>query len=231
MGMSLPMTSPDIPGNTYDNFTHYWHYDQPEQYDSVAHTLSFTRNLGIAPSDKPPRVDGATSDESFPRDGIEGKASRWLYTWEDLDLDIDISLGLAWFPEGPAMKNRRTTVQKLFYNTRTYTYHDFFYDQNQDLHPLSYYGPGFDGTYLTQEGDNPLMPLDYDVPPVDTTVCAGSIRDTACIRAHMWHLRGEVGPTFTRPLTSRLSVYVAPQFALEFVQARVHRRGGRVPDD
>lgn len=191
------------------NSTHNWHYANPGQYNSENQTLTFKRGL-----DGDPTVSGSTSDDSFYNEGVEVKVSRWLHTWEEWDLDLDLILGLAWFPDARPMTTSRTTEL----NTTSDTYKDYFGSRGWQP-SLDQYGTGYLGQFQTLPGDsdNPLIPLDpYSTSP-------GSIRDTVKVKGNFWHLRGEVGPMFTKPLTQCLSAYVAPQFALEFVDAEVRR--------
>jgi len=201
------------PNNPYS--THYWHYVNPSQYDGAAHTLTFSRGLS---DNGGPRECSYSPDDEFLMDGIELKASRGLYTWKELGLDLDLVVGLAWFPETGSLDNRRTIKQDTVRNT--YTYPDFFGAQGWQP-GLDAYGPGYFGEYHTLPGDvdNPLLPL----TPVVSTV-NGCIRDTVDIRSQIWRLRGEIGPTLTKQITSRFSVYIAPQFALEFVDISVCRK-------
>ncbi len=202
--------------------THYWHYQNAGQYDSVADTLTFHRDLGLRSSGSP-GVRG-DNDDTFQSDGVEIKASRWLHTWEEWDVDLDLVVGVAFFPDTQTMRNERMTEQNMVRETETYTYSDYFGSPaGGNWQPgLDHWYPYY-GRFRTNDdppGDNPIIPLDYEVSSERTP---GVIRDTAQIEGRLWRLRGEVGPTFTKPLTRRVSVYVAPQLALEFVDACVHR--------
>lgn len=235
-GYVFPDEQSDVyPGGDPENplSTHNWHYKNTSQYNSTDPdypTLTFHRDLGLVDMGAP-TVSGATSDDSFQSEGIEVKASRWLYTWEDWGLDLDLVLGLAWFPDTQTMRNNRTTEQNVSQTLATYTYNDFFgsSDGGNWQPPLSEYGPDsanygpggyYGGFYTLPDGDNPLIPL---TPLEGRENTPGVIRDTAQIRGNLWRLRGEIGPTLTKPLTHRLSAYVSPQFALEFVDVCVRR--------
>lgn len=204
--------------------THYWHYQNPSQYDGEKHTLTFHRDSGMQNAGAP-SVKGDTSSDDFASDGIELKISRWLHTWKEWDTDIDLVLGLALFPDKQTLRNQRTTVQKVSNISGTYIYSDFFGSpQGGNWQPgLDHYGPGYDGQYHTLPGDtdNPIIPLYYIAGSEGAS--AGVIRDTVQIKGSLWRLRGEVGPMLTKPLTQRLSAYISPQFALEFVDASVSR--------
>lgn len=202
--------------------THYWHYQNSGQYNADADTLTFHRDLGLQASGSPSMT--GDNDDTFRSDGLEIKASRWLHTWEEWGVDLDLVLGVAFFPDTESLRNERATEQGTVRESETYTYSDWFGTQSGGN-----WQPGLDrwypyyGRYRTNDdppGDNPLIPLDYILGSERTP---GVIRDSAQIKGHVWRLRGEVGPTFTKPLSSRLSVYAAPQLALEFVDVCVRR--------
>jgi hypothetical protein len=208
------------PANPYS--THYWHYTSADQYDAENHTLTFHRDMGMR-TDGAPRSALGGIDENLPRNGINVSASRWLHTWEERNVDLDLLVGLTWFPKTKTLRNTRSTDQNVVRENLAYTYFDFFGDRGwqPELGSYGYGAGGYWGEYSTLPGDtdNPILPLEYDVS--DPT--RGLVRDTARINGKIWRLRGEAGPTFTRPLTERLSLYLAPQFVLEYVKARVYR--------
>lgn len=232
----------DDPNASYS--THYWHYENPDQY-SVANparpTLTFHRDLGLHYSGDPSVTTDAHSDDDLPRDGVEIRLSRWLHTWKDQDMDLDVVVGVAWFPDTDPVLHSRTTRQNLVHRVTRYTYVDYFGSTGGGA-----WQPGLDnwypyyGRFHTNDdppGDNPIIPLDYAVDPASKV---SVINDTVGIEATFWRLRGVLGPSVTKPLTRRLSAYVAPQFALEYVdvcvdrtetvtvdrRGRVDRRGG-----
>jgi hypothetical protein len=51
----------------------------------------------------------------------------------------------------------------------------------------------------------------------------GTLNKSVNIKSKVWRLRGATGVEFSVPLTERLSVYVAPQAVLEFVDMSVDR--------
>lgn len=224
---------PVQPGDTYYGLTHYWHYEKAGQYDPKNNTLKFTRDRGREGSREEPTSEEEITDDSFPRDGIEIKANRWVHTWLKWDVDMDLTFGVALFPKVDDIKNQRTTLIKAADIRETYTYVDYFATSaGGNWPPISdwYAQPGgYYGTYHLQDGqnDNPVIPLSFQR---DAHYNPVTYRDTATIWADVWHIRGEVGPTFTRPLTKKLSAYVAPQFALELVNLDVRRRETVIED-
>jgi hypothetical protein len=206
--------------------THYWHYENASQYNPANHTLTFHRDSGLQYAGGP-SVKGDSSEEEFSSDGIEIKVSRLLHTWEEQAIDLDVVLGLAFFPDTETMRHKRSTVQNVSRVNETYVYRDYFGSPQGGgwQPPLDSYGPDYYGEFKTLPGDtdNPIIPLDY-VGGSGNGSSAGVIRDTVEIKGRLWRLRGATGPMFTKPLTGRLSAYVAPQFALEFVDASVRRK-------
>ena len=203
--------------------THYWHYQNPGQYNASDHTLTFHRDMGLQ-ADGSPSMRG-DKDDTFRSDGIELKASRWLHTWEEWSIDLDLVLGLAWFPDTQTMRNNRATEQVVSRGVDTYTYSDYFgTPEGGGWQPgLDNWHPYF-GRFRTNDdepGDNPIIPLNYEIGSDRTP---GIVRDAVNIKGNIWRLRGEIGPMFSRPITQRLSAYVAPQFVLEFVDMCVHRK-------
>lgn len=203
--------------------THYWHYTNPGQYNAAENTLTFHRDTEL-------HAEGAASrrgdnDDTFRSDGIEIKASRWLHSWEEWGLDLDLVLGIAWFPDTQTMRNSRATEQSMSRGMETYIYSDYFGSpEGGSWQPkLDHWYP-YVGRFHTNDdapGDNPIIPLEYDVGSDRTS---GRIRDSVLIKGKLWRLRGEIGPMLSYAVTQRLSVYATPQFVLEFVDMSVDRK-------
>lgn len=225
-GYVLPDEQSDVrPGGDPDNpySTHNWHYENPSQYSGgETPTLTFTVGTGTAAGGAP-SVKGESSDDDFPDNGIEIKASRWLHTWTNVNVDLELVVGVAFFPEDD-METTRSTRQNVAGGLERHIYLDYFgTPEGGNWFPtLDNYGPSYYGQFSTIPGDNPIIPLEPWRTESDSRG-GGIVQDTVKIKGNLWHIRGEVGLMLRKPLTDRLSAYIAPQFALEFVDVSVRR--------
>lgn len=228
-GYVFPDEQSDVdPGTEVNRKTHYWHYQNPGQYDRTTDparpTVTFHRDLGHHYDGAPRYSTGPGLDDELPSDGIEFKVMRWLKTWKKYNTDMDLVLGVAWFPSTDPLRHSRATQQNIVHRVTSYQYLDYFGSaEGGSWQPgLDYWYP-FYGQYRTNDdppGDNPIIPLDYVASPEHS---GGIITDTVSIEAEIWRLRGAIGPTFTKPITRKLTGYFAPQFALEYVDVEVDR--------
>ncbi len=202
-------------------------------YDGGVHpTLSYHISRGeyVGPAYNTGR--GGKSDDDFPSDGIEIKAKRLLHAWmrgngtasnrnDKVALETSLVVGLAWFPS-TKQRSRRSTGQEVFGLSETYTYLDYYGTAEGGSWPAI--DVPYSGTYGTVGGSDagPLIPVTPESAAL-ASVYLGSLNNSVEIESKLWRLRGEVGLEFTKPLTERLSVYVAPQFVLEFVDMSVER--------
>ena len=202
------------------------------QYDyngGVHPTLTYTIDRGayIEPATTAVGL-GGKSDDDFPSEGVEVKASRLLHSWASgsgatngasvrSSLDLSLVVGLALFP-GTRQKYQSATDQRVFDVRDTYTY-------------LDYYGTAAGGGSLplavpyagTYAGPGSLIPETPEAAAVDATVLLGTVRDSVAIKSRLWRLRGEAGIEFEKPLTDRLNLDLSPQIVLEFVDLHAER--------
>ncbi len=218
-GYVLPDEQSDVPpgGNPNNPLsTHNWHYENSEQYSGGDNpTLTFQRGLGlqyIGESFGLTRSDAYLSDE-----GIEIKLSRWLHTWTNVNVDLELLVGVAFFPDTHPMKHTHSTSQQMAEGVETHVYLDYYWEPGLPSLDTEYYGE-----FYSISGDNPLIPLEPWRIETEAQE-AGIVQDLVKVEGNLWHLRGELGVTLRKPLTSRLSAYLSPQFALEFVDVSVKR--------
>jgi hypothetical protein len=213
-------TDPLVPAERYGT-TWNWGYQNSSQYDNTTDpnnpTLTFHRRTAAVIDDSSPiSATGGTSDD-LSSNGIELKVNRWLHTWEERDIDLDLVLGLAWFKTEKAAVNR-TYAQGGYSGLETYTYLDYFGTPTGGSWPWPFTPPDtYSGNYT---GPGPLLP---ERPISSLMSDPGTFNDTVSINGRLRRLRGEAGLAFTKPLTSRLSAYIEPQFVLEFVDVKVRR--------
>lgn len=175
---------------------------------------------------------GGKSDDDFPSDGIEIKAKRLLHAWMNGDgttsnrndkvaLETSLVVGLAWFP-GTKQRNRRSMGQNVYGLSETYTYLDYYGTAEGGSWPAL--DVPYSGSYGSVGGSDagPLIPATPESAAL-ASAYLGSLHNSVEIESKLWRLRGEVGLEFTKPLTERLSLYVAPQLVLEFVDMSVER--------
>ena len=211
-----------------------WGADSAGQYnyDSGAHpTLTFHRDrgeyVGGAYS-----TSGGGSDDDLPSDGVEIKAMRLLHTWTrdvgtsnppnaEVSLNMSLVVGLAWFPANK-QTHRRSMGQDMYSLSETYTYLDYYgTEAGGSFPPLDVpYSGSFGSVGGTDAG--PLIPATPESAAL-ASAYIGTLQNSVEIESKLWRLRGEVGLEFEKPLTDRLSVYVAPQLVLEFVDMHVDR--------
>lgn len=201
-------------------------------YDGGGHpTLTFHRGGGESVGSVV-AISERKSDNDLPENGIEIKAKRVFHSWtksvgetneasDKVLLDMSLVVGLAWFPEG-RQTHRRAAARDIYGLSETYTYLDYYGTEGGGSSPaltVPYAGvPGEIGGPAA----GPLIPL----TPESSAFAAdylGTLHNSVVIRSKLWHLRGAVGVEFAKSLTERLSVYVAPQFVVEFVEMRVRR--------
>ncbi len=226
-------TDPSVPAERQD-MTWNWGVDNASQYDydgGVHPTLEFHIDRGetVGPVYA---VSSGKSDDDISANGIEVKAKRLLYSWtraggetnqtsDEVLFDMSLVVGLAWFPQSK-QTHRRATGQDIYGRSETYTY-------------LDYYGteaggswPALDVPYSGTPGEiggpdaGPLIPMTPESSAL-SEVYLGTLRNSVEVKSRLWRLRGVAGVEFTKPLTERLSVYVAPQFVIEFVDMSVRR--------
>ena len=227
-GYVLPDDQSDVrpggdPNNPYS--THNWHYENPGQYSGgEMPTVTFQRGQqGLQYAGSP--TGKTVSDGDLPDDGFEIKLSRRMHTWTNINTDLELVIGAAFFPDTHTMTHTRTTSQSLVGGSERHIYLDYFGTAaGGGWQPtLDTYGPGYYGEFNTIPGDNPIIPLEPYRIESDSYGTA-LIQDTVRIEGNLQHIRGELGITLRKPLTSRLSAYVSPQFALEFVDVSVRRK-------
>jgi hypothetical protein len=215
-------TDPGLIGSERYGMTWNWGYQNSSQYDNVTDpenpTLTFHIDQGfVTDENSPVSAEGGTGGK-LPSDGIELKVKRWLHTWEDRDIDLDLVLGLAWFKTDHS-NVRRTYTQNGYNISEAYTYLDYFGTPAGGSWPWPFSPPDtYSGDYT---GPGPLLPG----TPIDSSLIfdSGTIRDSVLINGRLRRLRGEAGLSFIKPLTQRLNAYFEPQFVLEFVDAKVSR--------
>ena len=212
-----------------------WGCDHASQYnyDSGNHpTLSFHINQGEAQLGAA-TLTGRNSDDELPTDGVEVKFSRRLHAWTNvtqsadnpnlsctnISTTLDLMLGAAWFPMVRQHVSRQATLG-VYGVSETYTYLDYYgTSAGGSWPPLDVPYQGIFGDAFTAGPLIPARPESWDY----STDLLGTARDRVSIETEIWHLRGELGLTLTREITPRLSVYVSPQFVLEFVDMRASR--------
>ncbi len=203
-----------------------YHYDGGNQP-----TLTFHRNRGEVVG-AVRASDGESSDNDIPSDGIEIKARRNLYTWtrggesndvpKTVVLDIDLVIGLAWFPKGGSQWHRRGIEQDVYRVSETYVYSDYYGSEaGGSWGPLSI---PYAGEYGSVGGFDagPLIPATPEQATLQKTYL-GTRSKRVDIESEIWRLRAEIGTEFVLPLTDRFSLYAAPQFVLEYVDMDVER--------
>jgi hypothetical protein len=201
-------------------------------YDGGVHpTLTFHQNRGdyVGSSYS---VRSANSEDDFPSEGIEIKASRLLHSWtsgsgqtnapnDKVFLDMSVVFGLALFPRS-TQKYHRASGQDMFNLSDTYTYLDYYgTPAGGSLPPL---GLPYSGSYGT--GTDPTAGPLIPVTPESagrSSAYLGSYQDSVEIKSKLLRLRAETGIEFTKPITERLDVYVAPQVVLEFIDMHAER--------
>jgi len=202
-------------------------------YDDGNHpTLSFHIDRGEFSGPAHNSGNGG-SDNDFDAYGIEVKAKRLLHTWlrggdeaenpnPRVALEMSLLVGLAWFPS-ITQNHRRSMGQSIYGLSETYTYLDYYGTEAGGSWPAL--DVPYSGSYGTVGGSDagPLIPGSPESAALNSTYL-GSSRNTVDIESKIWRLRGEAGLEFATPLTERLSLYVAPQFVLEFVDMSVDRR-------
>ncbi len=177
--------------------------------------------------------DGDISDGDIPSEGIEIKARRNLYTWtrdgdvsndvpQSIVLDINLVVGLAWFPKGSSQWNRRSIEQDVYRVSETYIYSDYYGSEaGGSWSPLIVPYSGEYGT-IGGSGAGPLLPGTPEYSSLNS-VYVGTLKKRVDIESEIWRLRGEIGAEFVIPVTDRFSLYFDPQFVLEFVDMDVER--------
>lgn len=175
--------------------------------------------------------DGDTSDNDIPSDGIEIKASRNFYTWTrdasndvpaEVVLNINLIVGLAWFPQGGSQWNRRAVEQDVYRVSETYTYSDYYgTEAGGSWSPLIVPYSGEYGS-IGGSGAGPLIPETPESASLQAAY-VGTLTKRVDLESEIWRLRGEIGAEFVMPLTDRLRLYVDPQFVLELVDMSVER--------
>lgn len=206
-----------------------WRADNASQYnyDNGNHpTLTFHLQ-DRAMIDTRDTLTGSADTDDLPKWGIEVKATRWLHSWtndtpvtghswSNIEANLDFLVGVAWFPQ-TRQRDRRMASRNIRGVSETYTY-------------LDYYGTAAGGSYPpldmpysgTYDGPGPLLP-ELPESVTLTTTQIGSAQDRLSLESRMWHLRGEIGLELSRPVSERLTVSLAPQFALEFVDMTASR--------
>jgi hypothetical protein len=224
---------PSVPAER-QGMTWYWSASASQyNYDSGNHpTLTFSRDQGEYVGNAYTTQRGGTSDDDMPTDGIEVIAKRLLHSWttgggtsnepnERVWLDMNLVVGLAWFPSAQ-QRHTRAMGQDVYSLSENYTYLDYYGTQaggNWGPLPLPY-----TGTYGTVGGNDagPLIPVTPESAEL-LSAYQGTYTKSVNIKSKLWRLRGAMGLDFSFPLTERLSVYVAPQAVLEFVDMSVDR--------
>lgn len=212
-----------------------WGVDSASQYnyDGGNHpTLTYHVSRGERVGSLRTDNSGASNDD-VPSEGIEVKASRLLHSWTRDDgasngvpaevvLDMNLVVGLAWFPHGSAQTHRRSVEQDVYRVSETYTYLDYYGTEVGGSWPaLEVPRSGEYGT-VGGDGAGPLIPATPESSVLDTDY-VGTLRNSVEIESEIWRLRGEIGTELAMPLTDRLRVYVAPQFVLEYVDMSIDR--------
>ena len=157
---------------------------------------------------------------------------RLLHTWArdvgtsnppnaEVSLNMSLVVGLAWFPANK-QTHRRSMGQDMYSLSETYTYLDYYgTEAGGSFPPLDVpYSGSFGSVGGTDAG--PLIPATPESAAL-ASAYIGTLQNSVEIESKLWRLRGEVGLEFEKPLTDRLSVYVAPQLVLEFVDMHVDR--------
>ncbi|MEI7902383.1 MAG: hypothetical protein WCK89_19200 [bacterium] len=130
-------------------------------------------------------------------------------------------VGLALFP-GTTQKYRPAAGQDVLNMTETITYLDYYGTAAGGSWPaLGFPYAGSHGS-IGGNGSGPLIPVTPESVTLDSTYL-GTLRDSVEIKSKLWRLRGEAGLEFTKPITERLDVYVAPQVVLEFIDMSAER--------
>jgi len=211
-----------------------WGVDNAGQYNydgGVHPTLTFHRDRGEAVGGAY-STTGGQSDDDFSSDGVEVKAMHLLRSWTKgggtsnqpnakVSLNMNLVVGLAWFPANK-QTHRRAMEQDVYSLSETYTYLDYYGTEAGGSWPAL--DVPYSGSYGSVGGTDagPLIPAMPESATLDSAYL-GKLRNNVEIESKLWRLRGEVGIAFEKPLTDRLTVYVAPQFVLEFVDMSVER--------
>jgi hypothetical protein len=205
-----------------------WGAQNAGQYDydgGVHPTLTYHLDRGEAVGPAYDINSGGSEDE-FDAYGVEIKAKHLLRTWMWGDdaleapdsgpaLEMSLLVGMAWFPSN-TQNHRRSMGRSIYGISETYTYLDYYGTEAGGSWPAL--DVPYSGGYGEVGGSaaGPLIPGSPESAALNS-VYLGSRRNTVDIESKIWHLRGEAGLEFATPVTDRLSLYVAPQFVLEFV--------------
>ena len=171
-------------------------------------------------------TSGGTLDSDMPTDGLEIRVGRTLVAWgaEQADMkgknaqtSLDLELGLTWFPcaDQQAVRQAERTVYGV---TETYVYSDYYGSSaggNWGPLDVPYQGTAADSGSLIPE--NPTE-SHY------TRQALGTVRDRVTVDGEIDRLRGVAGFSLSRQIVSRWTVYLAPQFVVEFVDLSATRR-------
>lgn len=174
------------------------------------------------------------SDDDIPSTGIEVKAKRLLLSWAKdggssnnvplaASLDLNLVVGLAWFPRGSSKTYQRAVDRDVYRVSEMYTYLDYYGTEVGGSWPAL--DVPYSGEYGSVGGSSagPLIP-EAPRSATQTATKVGTLRNSVEIESEIWRLRGEVGVELAMPITSRLSVYIDPQFVLELVDMSVERK-------
>lgn len=205
-------------------------------FDNGNHpTLSFHVNDREATLGATTQSSEGSGDNDLPTDGLELKFSHRLCSWTNFNPDancpvtwtngnatLDFVIGVALFPEACQHVGQQASLG-LYAVNETYTYFDYYGDNaNGGWGPLTFPYTGSMGTF----GGPPAGPLIPELPETwtyGTGGLLGTATDRVSIDSEIWRVRGEVGLTLTKELSERLSGYVSPQLALEFLAMNATR--------
>ncbi|NLE42305.1 MAG: hypothetical protein GX615_10795 [Lentisphaerae bacterium] len=234
VGPDLWTSDPGVPAERQRQ-TWNWGVDNAGQYDydgGVHPTLTFHVNRGERVGSLRTDDSGA-SDDDLPSDGIEVKGFRRLRSWSREDgttnalenggvLNMNLVVGLAWFPQGGSQTHRRGVEQDVYRVSETYTYLDYYGTAAGGSWPAL--DVPYAGEYGTVGGTSagPLIPATPESSALHTSA-AGTRRNSVTIESEIWRLRGEIGIDLSLPLADRLRIYVDPQFVLEYVDMSIDR--------
>ncbi|MFZ4396833.1 MAG: hypothetical protein ACOYOU_14555 [Kiritimatiellia bacterium] len=203
-----------------------WGNDRARQYnyDSGNHpTLTYHIDRGTVMDDAITVTQGATSDD-IPTQGVEVKTTYLLYSWTNgcgdasssytnVFFNIDLALGLAWFPTTKQQFNRSTS-RNVFAVMERYTFLDYYGVTTAPGGPWPALVVPYLGTYGSATDAGPIIPVTPESADLASGLM-GTYSDNVMIESRLWHLRSEVGLVFTKPFYKHFNVYLSPQFVLE----------------
>jgi hypothetical protein len=214
-----------------------WGCDNASQYNYDGGgnpTLTYRLSGSEAVLGAPSMLQRQSGDDDLPTEGLSVRLSRRLYFWTNTTQDaenhgvvkantnttLDLALGLSWFPK-MTQKIVRQATMNVYGITEVYTYLDYYgTGAGGSWPPLDVPYQGIYGDAYTAGPLIPERPVNWDY----TQDLLGTARDRIVINSEIWRLRGELGVSLTRALSESLSVFIAPQFVLEFVDMRASRR-------